>query len=214
MTEVTLFFQEFTRARRETGAIAPSSPSLSSALTRFVIPSPDHPRRVLEVGPGTGAVTRRVRATMGPWDTLDLIEANPRFTDLLRHRYADDPRVRLFTGFVQEHELGTYDTIVCGLPFANFDAPTVTDLFDRLLGALRPGGTLSFFAYAGLPALRRALTGPGTRGRALRTQSVIARTLERHRFRTETVLRNLPPARVHHLVPVGPPAEGSPVYPG
>ncbi|WP_405645582.1 class I SAM-dependent methyltransferase [Streptomyces uncialis] len=204
MTEVTLFFQEFARSRRETGAIAPSSPALAGALTRFVIPSPGHARAVLEVGPGTGAVTRRARAAIGPLDTLDLVEANPRFAELLQQRYAGDGQVRLLTGLVQEHELGSYDTIVCGLPFANFDAATVQDIFDRLLGALRPGGTLSFFAYAGLPALRRALVGPEERRRALRTQTVITRTLQRHRFRTETVLGNLPPAHVHHLVPVRP----------
>ena len=58
---------------------------------------------------------------------------------------------------MQEHELGSYDTIVCGLPFANFDAPTTEDIFSRLLGALRPGGTLSFFGYVGGATIRRTL---------------------------------------------------------
>ncbi|ANP48281.1 phospholipid N-methyltransferase [Streptomyces griseochromogenes] len=210
MTEVTLFFREFARARRETGAIAPSSPALASALTRYVIPSPGRARTLLEVGPGTGAVTRRLRSEMGPLDTLDLVEANSRFAALLRRRYAHDARVRLLTGLVQEHRLGSYDTIVCTVPFANFDAATVEDIFGRLLGALRPGGTLSFFAYARLPLLHLALAGGKDRLRARSARTVVARTLERHRFRTETVLGNLPPARVHHLAPVAPALVRSP----
>ncbi|MFB7994096.1 class I SAM-dependent methyltransferase [Streptomyces sp. NPDC056002] len=204
MTDVTLFLREFARTRRDTGAIAPSSPLLARALTRYVIPSPGRARAVLEVGPGTGAVTRRVRASLGALDTLDLVEANPRFAELLHRDYGGDERVRLLTGLVQEHELGSYDTIVCGLPFANFDAGTVEDIFGRLLAALRPGGTLSFFAYAGMPPLRRVFTTGGARERTLAVQAVLGRTLDRHRFRTETVLGNLPPAHVHHLAPVAP----------
>ncbi|MET9777760.1 methyltransferase [Streptomyces sp. NPDC006367] len=204
MTEVTLFFREFTRTRRATGAVAPSSPRLARALTRYVIPSPGTPRAVLEVGPGTGAVTRHVRESLGPLDTLDLVEANPRFAALLAETYAGDRRVRVLTGLVQDAELGSYDTIVCGLPFANFDAATAGEVLGRLVGALRPGGTLSYFAYAGMPPLRRALTTGRARLRVLELQSVIGRVLARHRFRTETVLGNLPPAHVHHLAPVAP----------
>lgn len=131
MTDVTLFLREFARTRRDTGAIAPSSPLLARALTRYVIPSPGRARAVLEVGPGTGAVTRHIRASLGALDTLDLVEANPRFAELLHRDYGGDERVRLLTGLVQEHELGSYDTVVCGLPFANFDAGTVDDIFSR-----------------------------------------------------------------------------------
>ncbi|MGW6356688.1 class I SAM-dependent methyltransferase [Streptomyces sp. NPDC055092] len=204
MTDVTLFLREFARTRRDTGAIAPSSPPLARALTRYVIPSPGRARSVLEVGPGTGAVTRHIRASLGALDTLDLVEANPRFAELLHRDHGGDERIRLLTGLVQEHELGSYDTIVCGLPFANFDAGTVGDVFDRMLAALRPGGTLSFFAYAGMPPLRRVFTTGGARERTLAVQTVVGRTLDRHRFRTETVLGNLPPAHVHHLAPVAP----------
>ncbi|GAA3651281.1 class I SAM-dependent methyltransferase [Streptomyces chitinivorans] len=206
MTDATLFIREFVRTRRDTGAIAPSSSRLARALARHVAPGAGHPRAVLEVGPGTGAVTRHIKDRLGPQDTLDLAEANPRFAELLQRAYGDDPRLRLLTGPVQEHELDSYDTIVCGLPFANFDAATTEEILGGLLSALRPGGTLSFFAYAGIPPLRRVLTVGTARERTLAVQAVLGRTLRRHAFRTETVLGNLPPARVHHLAPAGEPA--------
>ncbi|MEV5614159.1 methyltransferase [Streptomyces sp. NPDC052225] len=204
MTEVTLFFREFTRTRRATGAIAPSSPRLARALTRYVIPSPGGPRAVLEVGPGSGAVTRHVVESLGPLDTLDLVEANPRFAALLAETYAGDRRVRVLTGLVQDQELGSYDTVVCGLPFANFDAATTEEILGRLVGALRAGGTLSYFAYAGMPPLRRVFSAGAGRVRVRQLDAVVGRVLARHRFRSETVLGNLPPARVHHLAPAAP----------
>lgn len=209
MAEVTLFLREYARTRGEVGAIVPSSPRLGRALTRYLVPSPGRSRAVLEVGPGTGAVTRHIADALGQDDTLDLVEANPRFVDILHGAYGGDPRLQFLTGMVQEHELGTYDTIVCGLPFANFDAPTTTDIFDRLLGALRPGGTLSFFGYVGGATVRRTFTGGTARVHAVNGQLALRRILDRHTFRTELVLGNLPPARVHHLVPAG-----DPVHPG
>ncbi|MFF2809691.1 class I SAM-dependent methyltransferase [Streptomyces sp. NPDC058000] len=206
MAEVTLFLREYARTRQDVGAIAPSGARLGKALTRYVIPSPGRSRAVLEVGPGTGAVTRHIAASLGRLDTLDLVEANPRFATLLRGTYGRDPRLRVLTGLVQEHELGVYDTIVCGLPFANFDARTTADIFDRLLGSLRPGGTLSFFGYVGGATVRRTLAAGADRERTLAGQGVMRNILRRHAFRTEMVLGNLPPARVHHLAPVGTPA--------
>ncbi|GGX31073.1 methyltransferase [Streptomyces noursei] len=205
VAEVTLFLREYVKTRRDVGAIAPSSARLCRALTRYMIPNPARPRAVLEVGAGTGAVTRYITGSLGPLDTLDLIEANPRFATLLRDTYAGDPRVRTHTGLIQEHELGSYDTIVCGLPFANFDARTTEDIFDRLLASLRPGGTLSFFGYVGGETVRRTLADGADRERTLAGLGALRGILRRHTFRTETVLGNLPPARVHHLAPVGPP---------
>ena len=74
-----------------TGAILPSGRSLSVALTRFVCEPSATARRILEVGPGTGAVTRRIVAGMGGGDSLDLVELNDSFVERLRHRFQSDP---------------------------------------------------------------------------------------------------------------------------
>ncbi|MBO8194495.1 methyltransferase domain-containing protein [Streptomyces oryzae] len=210
------FLRAFLGAARTTGAIAPSSAALSRELTQHIRPGgPDQARRVLEVGPGTGAVTRHLARRLGPRDTLDLVEAGPEFVTRLRTALRGDPaltpvapRTRLRPGLVEEQELGecAFDTIVCGLPFANFTPEAVTTVFDRLLAALRPGGTLSFFSYAGA----RALQGADPRRTAARraVREAIAPWLLGERL----VLSNLPPARVHHLrVPATVGAEAPPV---
>ncbi|MGI5352584.1 class I SAM-dependent methyltransferase [Streptomyces sp. CA-250714] len=204
MTRDTLAFaRAFLTATRTTGAIAPSSAALSRALTQHIRPGgPDQPRAVLEVGPGTGAVTRHIARLLGPHDPLDLVESSPEFVTRLRTALHRDPaltpvapRTRLWPGLVEEQELGecAYDTIVCGLPFANFAPEAVTAVFARLLTALRPGGTLSFFSYAGGRALRSADPRRAAARRAVRE------AIAPHLLEERLVLSNLPPARVHHL---------------
>ncbi|WP_330230785.1 23S ribosomal RNA methyltransferase Erm [Nocardia sp. NBC_00508] len=48
---------------------------------------------VLEIGPGDGMLTRRLLDTAG---RVHAYEKDPHYADLLRRRYADDPRIRLY----------------------------------------------------------------------------------------------------------------------
>src|SRR5947208_12193139 len=87
------FFREFRRHFRTTGAILPSSRFLARALVRHLrVPRPAC--RILEVGPGTGSVTREIARLLGPGDRLDAVEINPYFVGLLRQRLREDPAFR------------------------------------------------------------------------------------------------------------------------
>ncbi len=64
MRDHLTFFREFRQRFKTTGAIAPSSRFLASAMTgpmKKVLRRADAPpQRILEIGPGTGAVTRSI----------------------------------------------------------------------------------------------------------------------------------------------------------
>lgn len=185
-----------------TGSIAPSGAALSRALTRHVQPGSTHqPRAVLEVGPGTGAVTRHLAQRLGPNDTLELVEANRPFVDhlaaALRHDVrlaAIAPRTRLHHGLIQDQQLGHYDHIVCGLPFANFPPSQIEAVVRQLLASLRPGGRLSFFSYIGGRAVEHLNPRQALSRRALRE------AIDLHVVGSEIVVSNVPPAYVHHLL--------------
>src|SRR5207248_4322602 len=89
-TECREFYQQFRRAYTTTGSILPSSRGLARALA-----SPFRRRqgsaRVLEVGPGTGAVTAEILRQMRAGDRLDLVEINPHFVQVLRQRFETEP---------------------------------------------------------------------------------------------------------------------------
>ncbi|MFJ9605021.1 translation initiation factor IF-2 [Kitasatospora sp. NPDC101176] len=79
-----LFLVEALRTFHDTGALAPSGADLVNALVVPATSRPDRPISVLEVGAGTGVVTRRLAQVLRPGDRLHVVEANPRFAARLR----------------------------------------------------------------------------------------------------------------------------------
>ncbi|WP_380281109.1 hypothetical protein [Kitasatospora purpeofusca] len=77
------FLSEALRTFRLTGAVAPSGGDLVNALVVPATSRPDRPISVLEVGAGTGAVTRRLVRVLRPGDRLHVVESNPRFVQRL-----------------------------------------------------------------------------------------------------------------------------------
>ncbi len=207
LSKRTLFFREFLRNFHTTGAIAPSGRWLAAALARFVDQPGRSGRRILEVGPGTGAVTRRIAQAMRPEDRLDLVELNEQFVLRLRERLEHDPtflpvaeRTRVLHCDVEQlDEQAGYDVIVSGLPLNNFTGPVVEAILGRLLGLLEPGGTLSFFEYIGIRRAKGMLTGRTERDRLREITRIMGKAIDQHEFRRDSVWANLPPAWVHHL---------------
>jgi len=207
LTEHALFFREYVRHFHATGAIAPSGRRLAAALTRYVDGPAGAGRRILEVGPGTGAVTRRIIPALGPGDRLDMVELNERFVARLRACLEQDPvfrpvadRTRVIHGAVEELDAeASYDAVVSGLPLNNFSGPLVAQILAKLTALLRPGGTLSFFEYIGIRRARALVSGRRERSRLREITRAMDDAFERHEFRREQVWLNLPPAWVHHL---------------
>jgi phospholipid N-methyltransferase len=155
-----VFFQEFRRHYHTTGAIAPSSRWLAAALARYVR-EPGSDRRVLEVGPGTGAVTRAIVAALAPGDRFDLVELNDSFVARLREKFTSDPSFQAVADRSQIlHQRvedlppePQYNLVISGLPLNNFSVEDVERILAALEKVIKPGGTLSFFEYV---AIRRA----------------------------------------------------------
>src|ERR1700685_1717744 len=183
------FFRQFRTQFHTTGAIAPSSRSLARAMTRHM----DHPRgpaRILEVGPGTGAVTRRIVRLLHAEDRFDLVEVNERFAQLLTQRFEMDPAFCAAADQARVHVCGIesfasdvkYDYIVSGLPFNNFTPGFVEQVLRALIGHLDHGGILSYFEYMYVRPLRRLVARGGERTRLAELDAVINSYLKQYAF--------------------------------
>lgn len=200
------FFRQYLRRFETTGAIAPSSRFLARALTR-PLRERSEPIRVLEVGPGTGAVTRAIVRHIKPGDRFDLVEINERFAARLKERFAADPHYRQVADRADVHVCplqefapgDPYDVIVSGLPFNNFPASLVEELLDLCLGMLNPGGTMSFFEYMYVRPVRRLVSPSHEKTRLAQIERVLQSRFAKHRFHTDWVFVNVPPAWVQHL---------------
>jgi phosphatidylethanolamine/phosphatidyl-N-methylethanolamine N-methyltransferase len=157
------FFRQFRQQYDTTGSVLPSSRALARALTR---PMRKHagPRRILEVGPGTGAVTREIVRQLRPDDRLDIVEINGSFVELIRRRFEEESSfrcrnhlARLIHAPLQEVEgQGVYDYMISGIPLNNFAPPLVEEIFRSYRRLLQPEGMLSYFEYATLRDLKRS----------------------------------------------------------
>jgi phospholipid N-methyltransferase len=200
------FFREARGSFRTVGAVAPSGRFLARAIA-WPLRDGNGPRRVLEVGPGTGALTWEIVRYLGPHDRLDIVELNAQFVDALNDRFRREwhfrrvaDRTQILHRPVQEHAPeAPYDCIISGLPFNSFPTELVQQIFENFERLAAPGGVLSFFEYMWVRDVRRLFVPRRERRRLLRVGSLIERYLDRYEFRRDTVLVNLPPALVHHL---------------
>lgn len=216
LAELRVFFREFRRSFHTTGAIMPSGARLGKALARFVDGGPDKEpppsppaagRAILEVGPGTGAVTRHVIRRLGQSDSLHLVELNESFVKALRQRFESDPafrcvadRTTIFHQRLEElpRDQG-YDAVISGLPLNNFSSEDVRQCLEALTGVVKPGGTLSFFEYIAVRKMRAVVSFRKERERLRAIGSQMHTLLSAHEIRRDRILTNVPPAWVHHV---------------
>jgi len=204
---VIRFISQAVRNYRSTGSVAPSSRFLGRVMVKS-IPMTEN-QRILEVGPGTGAVTKHVLSNLRDGDEFHIVELNTEFCQYLEQHLLEPFRrtnsgvgveVVLHNAPIEEAGLeGKFDAIICGLPFNNFPLKVVQHLFDVMLGFLAIDGELVYFEYLGIRWLKRVFGLPSLRKETkLRTTDIQGR-LEKQKGCQCAVWRNIPSCRVVRL---------------
>jgi phosphatidylethanolamine/phosphatidyl-N-methylethanolamine N-methyltransferase len=129
---------------RNVGAVMPSGPQLARAMAAQI--RLDGP--VLELGPGTGAITGALVAKLGE-ARLTAIEYDAEFAAALKARF---PAMRVIQGdaFDLDKTLGhrePYAAIVSGLPLLNFPMAMRHRLLQGVAARLKPGAPFIQFSY-------------------------------------------------------------------
>lgn len=204
-----MFLRRCISAPRTVGAVAPSSRNLARVLAGPFL-ARQRPAYVLEVGAGTGAITRFLGKHLGPSDRLDVCELEPRFADVLQRDVLGveplksavaEGRVRLIRGPVENIDSpGAYDFIICGLPFTAFASADVRRILANIERNLKPGGVFSYFEYRGVRRLACTFLRGRNGFRVRRVSRLMDREIARHEVGRKTVWRNLPPAYGRHWV--------------
>lgn len=181
-SDLPLFLSQWLRAPLRMGALVPSGGALARTLALQALPSRDGP--VLELGAGTGVVTRALLARGIAPQRLVLVERDPVFCRLLRQRF---PSVRVVQTdarrLVQSlATLGIHEaaTIISGLPLLSLPFTTQHQVLRQSFRLLVPNGTFVQFTYGLASPVHPAL---------LRRLELVGRPVAR-------VLLNLPPAVV------------------
>jgi phosphatidylethanolamine/phosphatidyl-N-methylethanolamine N-methyltransferase len=161
------------------GAVMPSGRPLARTMAQYVDIDSNDP--VIELGPGTGAITSALLHRGVDQKRLVLVEYNPGFCALLRDRY---PQAKVVQGDAYSlrdtlwNVLGApAAAIVSGLPLVTKPMSTRLKLIRDAFAALAPGAPFVQFTYSVAPPIPKSLPGVSTEA-------------------SERIWMNLPPARV------------------
>ncbi|MEO3386915.1 phospholipid N-methyltransferase PmtA [Mesorhizobium sp. CAU 1741] len=132
------FFKGWIDKPRAVGSIVPTSSVTAKRMASVVNPHSGLP--VLELGPGTGVITKAILEAGVKPQSLWSIEYSQDFVEHLRAAY---PGVNVVHGdaFNLDETLGdnramTFDSVVSGVPLLNFPVPQrvayIEDLLDRI----------------------------------------------------------------------------------
>ena len=151
LTDSSLFLREWLANPQRTGAVAPSSPQLGAAMARWLPRDPES--FVLELGPGTGAVTDALFKRGLREDRLVAIEHNPALAKHLRKRF---PLAQIITGDAWQLDLLLRDcpqpvaavgAVISSLPLLNFPKAQADELAAKIRAVLEPRGRWVQYSY-------------------------------------------------------------------
>jgi phosphatidylethanolamine/phosphatidyl-N-methylethanolamine N-methyltransferase len=161
------------------GAVMPSGRVLARTMAQYV--DIDSLGPVVELGPGTGAITNALIEHGIDQRRLVLVEYNPGFCALLRDRY---PHAKVVQGdaYTLRDSLRNVlsapaSAVVSGLPLVTKPMLTRLKLIRDAFGALARGAPFVQFTYSVAPPIPKSLPGVSTEA-------------------SERIWMNLPPARV------------------
>jgi len=143
------FFKGFLKNPKEVGSVIPSS----RFLTRRTLECGDvrRARVIVELGPGTGVLTRHALEHMRPDAKLVAIEISEDFVEVLRKDFPD-PRVYVHHGSATEIEAALAkvgetraDLVMSGIPFSTLEHGVGLETLRAAKRVLTPEGR--FVAY-------------------------------------------------------------------
>ena len=168
-----LFLKRWLRRPFAVGAVVPSGRRLAEAMARTTYAEmKGREGHVIELGAGTGEVTKALLGAGIPADRLALVERDPELASFLRRHFAG-PRIvegdaARLPKILSEQGIGSVSAVVSSLPLLSLPADVVRGIVEGVFDALPRGGALVQFTYGPAQPVPRSLSQSlrlvGTRG--------------------------------------------------
>jgi phosphatidylethanolamine/phosphatidyl-N-methylethanolamine N-methyltransferase len=178
------FLRQWIENPRIVGAVSPSGPALAKAMAGYVDLARQGP--IVELGPGTGPVTKALLERGIPLERLLLVEYETKFCRLLAERY---PGVKIVQGdayglktTLAGHVEGEAAAVISSLPLLNRPERDRIELLHQAFELMGPDGLFIQFTY-GLAISPMPIHAHGVGGAYVGKGSA-------------PILLNIPPARV------------------
>ncbi len=195
-SDCALFLAQSVRSLPVTASLFPSSRFLAAALLRQIDFSSAFV--IVELGIGTGAVTRQILRRLGPRTALYGVDLNPHFVTHVRHRIRDSRffpilgRAECLTSLLRERGIRRVDAIVSSLGLTSMAPDLRSKILRQAAEHLGPDGLLTQYQYLHAGS-SRLLSSLGIRPFA--EKEFLGRYFRQ--VSSERVLWNVPPATVY-----------------
>jgi phospholipid N-methyltransferase len=150
MNENIQFLQAFLKNPLKVGAVAPSSPDLAWQMLEGIVPDRDN--IVVELGVGTGAITKYIREILPDDKSYLGIELDSKLVSSLKLR---SPSLNIVSGNACElstiHRasgLGKISYILCCLPFVTLPEEVASKVLTEIDSYMEAGCLFRAFQYA------------------------------------------------------------------
>jgi phosphatidylethanolamine/phosphatidyl-N-methylethanolamine N-methyltransferase len=157
-----LFLRRWAANPLQMGSIVPSSPTLCRNVARQMRHAPHEV--VLELGAGTGVISRALLDAGLPPEKLYVVEIVPAMAEHLRQVLPGvnviEGDARLLPSLLPEHVRGHIGTVVCGIPLVLLPVPEQRRFIDAI-EAVAPGKGFLHYSYcvtSPLPYRKHALS--------------------------------------------------------
>lgn len=157
-----LFLKRWLRRPFSMGAVVPSGKLLAEAMARTTLAEiRGRDGHVIELGAGTGEVTKALLAVGIPAGRLALVEREPELAAFLR-RHFSGPRIvegdaMRLPVLLAEQGIASVAAVVSSLPLLSLPAEVVNGIVHGVFKALPRGGALVQFTYGPSPPVPKAL---------------------------------------------------------
>lgn len=148
MSDHSLFLGKFLEQGTAIASLAPSSRWLSRTTVRNV--DWDRVEVLVELGAGTGPITRVLAEKARPGTRVVVLERDHDFARLLQERFAKMPNfdviegdVRNLASMLEDRGISQVDHVISGLPVPSFPKDLRRELFDVVAAVLAPSGSFN-----------------------------------------------------------------------
>jgi phosphatidylethanolamine/phosphatidyl-N-methylethanolamine N-methyltransferase len=146
-----LFFSQFLSGEN-VGSVAPSGKSLATKMVQGV--DFENANTIVELGPGTGAITKYIIPRMKPGSQLISIELNAKFVAQLKQDFAQEnvhfveDSVENLLSILDLFKVDKVDAYISSMPISILPKKMTTELTQNMINTLSDDGVYTQYQYS------------------------------------------------------------------
>ena len=201
MKDKITFLKHFLRDPAAVGAITALNNNVAKKMVKY-LKSRDYgtPCRILEVGAGTGSITKKIVPELLDHDILDLVEIDQGCCKILEDEFKAYQNVQTISRSVLDWKPEyKYDFIISTLPFNSFPANFVEKILGHFDEISASGCLCSYVEYVFLSKISQLFGDKKKRPQIKDRRKTLRNYRDGLLIERQCELLNFPPCHIYHM---------------